>query len=137
VLVALDFSANLARDRFQHMVILLNWRRILGILMLFLATAVLVPISFTCAILASESPVTHGQVVRLAQASHRIGVLALVLQIIATLLFLGKPFGPLRFVGLLWDSSSSHSSAECYSLACWFTGSGEWRRFSCDDYAGR
>jgi hypothetical protein len=36
-----------------------HWKRILGILMLFVTTAFLVPISFTCAITASESPVTH------------------------------------------------------------------------------
>ena len=38
--------------------------------------------------------------VRLVHASHQIGVLALVLQIVAAaLLFWGKPFRPLRYVG--------------------------------------
>ena len=101
VLVALDFSASLARDRFRHMIILLHWRRILGILMLFVATAVLVPISFTCAITASESRVTHEQMVRLFHASHRIGLLALAFQVVSAWLVLGKPFRPLRLVGAI------------------------------------
>ena len=94
-------SANLARDRFPYMLILLNWRRILGILMLFVATAFLVPISATCTILASESPVTHDQMVRLLQASRRIEVLALMLRIVAAWLFQTKPFRLLRFVGAI------------------------------------
>jgi hypothetical protein len=78
-----------------------HWKRILGILMLFVATAFLVPISATCTILASESPVTHDQMVRLLQACRRIEVLALMLQIAAAWLFQTKPFRLLRFVGAI------------------------------------
>ena len=81
------------------MVILLTWKRILGILILLTATAVLVPISFTCAITASESPVTHDQMVRLVHASHRIGWLALAFQAISAWLVLGKSLTPPRLVG--------------------------------------
>ncbi len=69
--------------------------------MLVLATAFLVPFGFTCAIIASESPVTQEQYVRLNKMANEIGVPSLIVEFVGAVLLQRKPIRPLRFVGVV------------------------------------
>jgi hypothetical protein len=76
-------------------------QRLIGLLVLLLATAFLVPLGFTCAITASESPVTHDQSVRLVKMANQLNIWSLVAELVAAWLLRGKPLRPLRFAGVV------------------------------------
>jgi hypothetical protein len=75
--------------------------RLIGLLVLLLAMTFLVPLGFTCAITASESPVTHDQSVRLVKMANQLNISALVAELVAASLLRGKPLRPLRFAGVV------------------------------------
>jgi uncharacterized membrane protein (DUF441 family) len=76
-------------------------KRLIGLFVLLLATAFLMPLGFTCAITASESPVTHDQAVRLVRTAHQLNIGSLVAEVVAAWLLRGRPLRPLRFAGLV------------------------------------
>lgn len=69
-------------------------QRLIGLLLLLLATAFLVPLGFTCAITASESPITHDQYVRLVKMANQLNIWSLVAELVAAWLLRGKPLRP-------------------------------------------
>jgi hypothetical protein len=76
-------------------------QRLIGLLVLLLAMAFLVPLGFTCAIFALDSPVTRDQSARLAKMANQLSIWSLVAEVVAAWLLRGRPLRPLRFAGIV------------------------------------
>lgn len=69
--------------------------------MFLLAAAFLAPLGFTCAIMASESPVTHDRYVQLNHLAGQLSMSSLIVAVVAAWLLRTKPLRPLPFAGIV------------------------------------
>ena len=95
-----------------------------GVVLLFVVSAIMVPLFVACAILASESPMPHEQFIRISRATNMLGWLCLLVQVGAGwLVYSGFSIQKVLVRRLLWLAGILLSAVIC-SFVCGFLVSG-------------
>jgi hypothetical protein len=95
-----------------------------GVVLLFVVSAIMVPLFVACAILASESPMPHEQFIRISRATNMLGWLCLLVQVGAGwLVYSGYSIQKVLVRRLLWLAGILLSAVIC-SFVCGFLVSG-------------